>query len=95
MPRTERICRWIFGLNPTTGDYDIQFKTVRDVGMDYDMRRERILKERASFRDLNSKMEKIKTMEEFVKWLFTEHGAYSAKGWNSRKPVTGAVAKTY
>lgn len=95
MPRTERICRWIFGLTPTTTDYDIQFKTVRDVGMDYDMRRERVLKERASFRDLTQKMEKIKTMKEFTRWLFTEHGAYSVKGWNSRKPVTGAVAKTY
>ncbi|UCH95510.1 MAG: YdcF family protein [Candidatus Aminicenantes bacterium] len=79
MPRTKAIFQWVYGLKSPCrpNDYTLTFDEVPDQGMDKELLQVRIQKEQKSLENVLRLKEKIRTFEDFHRWLFTEHGAYS------------------
>lgn len=79
MPRTKAIFQWIYGLKTSPGhnNYTLDFEEVPDRGMEEDLLQMRIQKEKQGLENVLHLKEKIHTFEDFLRWLFTEHGAYS------------------
>lgn len=77
MPRTENIFKWVFGLSPASFSYELSFEAVSDVGMDEKALKARKISEKANLASLLLTKRRIHTLEEFHKWLFAKHDAYS------------------
>jgi hypothetical protein len=80
MPRTKAIFQWVYSLKARCGqnDYKLFFEAVPDRGMDEELLKLRIQKEKKSLENVIALTKKLRTFKDFHKWLFTEHGAYSA-----------------
>ncbi len=79
MPRTKAIFQWVYGLNsPYMGkSFDLNFEEVPDEGIAEDILSARIEREKTSLQNVLRLQKEIRTFQDFHKWLFTEHGAYS------------------
>ena len=78
LARCEAAFRWIYGLAPKMHSYELTFEPVSDPEMPADLLALRCTKERESLADLLRLSERIQTMQDCHRWLFTEHGAYNA-----------------
>ncbi len=76
MPRVKAICEWIFHLKPSPR-YKLEFVSVSDEGISDDMLAPRRLREMKSTQNIMAMRKHIKTIQQFVKWLFSEHQAYA------------------
>jgi hypothetical protein len=76
MPRLEAVFRWVYGLG--TPACEVDFEAVADAGLDREALRARAEKERASLAAFELLRARIATLEELHRYLFTEHGVYSA-----------------
>lgn len=76
MPRVESVFRWVYGLGAP--QCAVEFDAVPDAGMDAEALRARAEKERASLAMFESLRARVATFEELHRFLFTEHGVYSA-----------------
>jgi len=92
MPRSEEIFKWIFGLEPKH-DYNIEYITVSDEGLDENLIKSRTEKEKKSIQRLLNVEKNIKTMEQLHQWLYTVHDAY-AFGITPER-AKGEVVNTY
>lgn len=94
MPRTEIIFRWIFGLTPVDGAYELTFLPVPDAGIEPNALIARKQKEQVAISDLRRLTGRYRTLASFHKWLFTEHSAY-AVGKCSTGSLDGSVLQSY
>lgn len=92
MPRTEATFKWVYGLEPVVIS-SLEFKTVPNTGMPEDVLLARVTKERAALENLKPLVEKLSTLEDFHRWLFGEHRAYTV-GAKPRR-LSGRILDTY
>jgi hypothetical protein len=95
MQRTEAVFRWVFGLSPSRG-YELTFETVDNAGVSQQALETRAAKERAALEQFRPLAQRISTLSQLHRWMYTEHGAYA---WFLRedtfRPVEGSLAETY
>jgi uncharacterized SAM-binding protein YcdF (DUF218 family) len=80
MPRTQLIFRWVFGLGPLSQPYELTFKTTPSEQLQGASRMARFEREEESIRILSPIIEQCQDLSSLHQWLFTQHGAYAAKG---------------
>jgi hypothetical protein len=101
MPRTRAIFQWVFGLKPVKspgfpnagGDYVLFFEEVTDEGIDADMMAARKERESAALENVLHLQETIRTLEDFHRWFFRRHAAYSVSAQPER--VKGVLLNMY
>lgn len=76
LPRTQRVFEWIYGLTPRTSAYELEYQGVSDEGMDPAILAARQGKEAEALELVNGLAQRLTTMREFHRWLFTHHKAY-------------------
>lgn len=94
MPRTEIVFRWMFGLAPVQGAYELTFLPVADAGMDSNVLAARRKKEEEAMERLRNLTGRYRTLAAVHKWLFSEHSAYSVAD-RSTRVLEGAVLQSY
>lgn len=100
MERTKLIFDWICSLtdderNPSN-QYQIDYKSVINNGMNDEQLTARIEKERSSCEDLKLKIQRINNLSRLAQFLYVEHGAYQAKKLHVRRSQLDSVtASTY
>lgn len=77
MPRTKAIFEWVFNLPPSPHGYEMNFETSPDEGLSPPALSARVRREKNSLVNLNNTIQKIKSLEDFIIWLYTEHAAYA------------------
>ncbi|MEK7181163.1 MAG: YdcF family protein [Patescibacteria group bacterium] len=93
MSRTRAISEWVYSLTPQKNKYQLNFLSVSDIGIDPTIIKARSEKEKKSLKNILILREKIKTLESFHCWLFTEHAVYSYG--LKVKEISPKVLKTY
>ena len=78
LPRTKSIFQWVYGLEVDSTHYQLNFESVTDESIDRQILQARKEKERESLEQLSPIKRQVKTLQDFHKWLFSEHGAYAA-----------------
>lgn len=76
MPRTKEIFDWIYNLEPSL-DYNLDFREVPDIGMEEEVLEKRNKKESEGLEKIKELKKGIFSLEDFHKWLYQNHGAYS------------------
>jgi hypothetical protein len=76
MARVEAVFRWVYGLGAPS--CAVEYEAVADAGMDAEALRARAEKERASLAVFESVRARVGTFAELHRYMFTEHGVYSA-----------------
>ncbi|MGA3023576.1 MAG: YdcF family protein [Bryobacteraceae bacterium] len=94
--RAEAVFRWVYGLGPPVVPYEFRFESVADPAMDAAVLQARVERERQRLGALANLTERITTMHDFHRWLFTEHDAYNAarRGFGAGQ-VTGPTIESY
>ena len=94
MPRTRAIFEWVYGL-PSPGNhvYELHFEAVPDEGMDEELLKIKIKREKERLEHVLRLQEEIRTFQQFHQWLFTVHGAYAAAVEPVR--IKGKILDTY
>lgn len=78
MQRARTVCEWIFGLEPITEPFELNFKEVPNKGLGKKALTSRIEKEGKRLEHLRSELiPRIHSLEELHRWIYTEHGAYA------------------
>ncbi|MBT4604944.1 YdcF family protein [archaeon] len=95
MPRSKIICDKVFNLNPNTMNYQLEFLTTENTGMPEDMLAIRTKKEQQRIEMFQTDHKDRATLQEFQKWLFTEHESYKAKGDTSKYVLTAQDSDSY
>ncbi|HYP07631.1 MAG TPA: YdcF family protein [Bryobacteraceae bacterium] len=93
MPRSRAIFEWVFGLTPER--YAMRFEATADDGLLPELVERRRQREAASLRALTRVIERVRDLPTFHRWFYTEHNAYTATGWTSRKPAPLDVMEIY
>jgi hypothetical protein len=94
LPRTKVVFEWVYGLKPSDR-YELQFEPVSDPEMPEELLAERRRKEEMSLSTLMPVRDRIATLPDFHRWLFTEHRAYSSLADGSRHSLDSTVLNTY
>eukprot|EP00127_Corallochytrium_limacisporum_P003394 Clim_evm22s149 gene=Clim_evmTU22s149 len=96
MPRTKVIFDWVFGLEPRE-DYEIRYISVKDVGMDDAVLKERQEREENSRLALVKRSKEIRTLKDFHRFFYMDHKAYSVAGAlnDDRGQINGDAKKSY
>ncbi len=79
MPRTRAVFLWMYSLTPKATAYDLDFEAVDDPTMPADVHAERCRKEQKSLDDFVTMKDRIATIGDCHRWLFSEHQAYNAE----------------
>lgn len=77
MPRTKAIFEWVFSLQPLHFEYELEFVTVSDEGLNEEIISARKEKEAESLKQFEETKKRINNFKEFHAWLFSEHAAYA------------------
>lgn len=77
MPRTEKIFRWVYGLDRDE-PFALTFLASPNTGMPEQVERERSSREAQSLKTLDATIERVNSMRELHAWLFREHNLYKA-----------------
>ena len=94
--RAEAVFRWVYSLEPHNHSYELAFEAHPDAEMDPAVLAARRERERDALERLAGPIERITTMPQFHRWLFTEHKAYNAaRSAFSDGQVTGATLQSY
>jgi hypothetical protein len=95
LARTQTVFNWVYRLTPAL-PYELGFRSVPDDGMDQSVLTERQAKERKSLEELTALAQRLTTLPDFHRWLFTEHDAYNSgrNGLGGRK-VAGDALQSY
>ncbi len=75
LPRTEALFRWIYSM---AGSFDLHFDATPNDGIDEQTLASRHEKENTALRSLTGLRNRIHSLEDLHRWMFTEHGAYAA-----------------
>lgn len=81
MPRSKAIFKWIYGFY----DLKVDFLSCSDKGVNKESLKARIKKELKSTENIKKLSSKIRTFEDFHKWLFNCHDCYSCEFKNNKK----------
>ncbi len=96
LERVQAAFDWVYGLTPNPTECGLHYQGVSDPEMDPALLRARIRKEREGLDELARLTTRITTMQDFHRWLFTEHRAYSGlSAGESVKPATGDFHDSY
>lgn len=95
MPRTENIFRWVFALQPTFENYELNFLSVTDEGMDKTALVTRKTAEKVNLAKFKLTKKRIRSFDELHKWIFTEHDAYSVSVSPHKLILNNNLLKTY
>jgi hypothetical protein len=79
MPRTQAVFLWMYSLTPKPTAYDLDFDAVDDPTMPADVYGERRRKEQENLEDFVRTKDRIATIGDCHRWLFSEHQAYNAE----------------
>jgi hypothetical protein len=90
MPRTEAAFRWIWEMPAPGGECALEFESVADAGLDVELLALRREKEQAGLVLLEELRERIRTFDNLHRWVFSEHGVYSAV-WRVEDGVDGRM----
>lgn len=90
MPRSEFIFRWVYGMEPARAT--LTFEAVPDEGLPASALMARRVREAESLERVRQTAERIRTLAELQRWLYTEHEAYRVNG---RPEGPGMAAGTY
>ncbi|MEK7137918.1 MAG: YdcF family protein [Patescibacteria group bacterium] len=93
MPRVRAIFEWIYSLTPKKNQYHLDFISVSDEGINPVIIKSRVQKEKQSLKTVLAIRKKIKTLNDFHRWLFAKHAVY-AYGLKIKK-VSPKTLKTY
>lgn len=93
MPRSQAIFEWVFGMD--RGRYTLRFEATADDGLSSVLLERRREKEAAALRSLRRVMERVRDLTTFHRWIYTEHNAYTAQAWTSRKASAPDVVEIY
>jgi len=93
MPRTREIFKWIFQLQPSLIEYQLVFESTPDYGLSQQALTARVQREKNSLAYLKSKIREIRTLNEFLFWLYSEHTAYTPN--RPHKPISENELKSY
>ena len=80
LARTEAAFGWVFSLAPRRQVYSLSFESAPDLGLDPAALAARREREASSLERLKGKIESIQTLEDFQRWLYSEHSAYAVGG---------------
>lgn len=80
LPRIEAIFRWVFSLLPVLVEYELGFAGAPDIGLSPTALNARRAREENSLENLAGKIQDIRTLADFRRWLYSEHAAYAVKG---------------
>lgn len=96
LPRTIVAFTWIYRLTPVATPYQLRFRGVADEEMDPSMLKARQERERKSLDAFKGLTQRLTTLKDFHRWLFTEHTAYSstATAFQERK-VADDLLRSY
>jgi hypothetical protein len=93
MPRSRDIFEWVYGLTP--GRYQLTFEATPDEGIEPRLLERRRAKEAEALRALQTVKARIRKQDDMHRWFMTEHKAYTAEGWTSRKASAPEVVEIY
>jgi hypothetical protein len=93
MPRSRAIFEWIFAMSPN--GYDLRFEATPNTGLSGHLLQRRQVKEAEALRSLATVMGRIRDAAALHRWMYTEHDAYTASGWVSRKASASEIAEIY
>lgn len=79
MPRAEAVFRWTFGLPGPGAGCKLDFLSAPNTGIPGPTLQARLEKERVSLARFRAVQSRIASLAGLHLWLFTEHGAYTAK----------------
>lgn len=88
LERVQAAFNWTYGLTPNPIECELHYEAVPDPEMDPALLRARIRKEREAIDELARLTIRIRTMQDFHRWLFTEHRAYSGSATPFRDTPT-------
>jgi DUF218 domain len=93
MPRTRAVFQWMYSLTPKAAAYELDFTAVDDPAMPPDVYAERCRKEQRSLDDFVGMKDRIATLGDCHRWLFSEHQAYNAerRGFGRRTLTEGTL----
>ena len=95
MERTKSIFEWIYNLKSNMDKkYDLYNYSVSDFGLGEDMLKCRNERERDSLTNILKLKERIHTIDDFSKWLYTEHNAYN-NNFISPENISEVCRKSY
>jgi hypothetical protein len=92
LPRTEFVFRWVYGLEPAHG-WELEFQGTPDVGMSAEALAARRAHEESRVEAMKGLAPRIRTVEEFHAWLYSEHDLYAVP--LRPQPLAGPVLETY
>ena len=93
MPRTKAIFEWLYGLDRQSGNYQLTFDPMPNIGVAADDLQARIDKEAESLSQFLKNTATIHTLQACHRWLFTEHTAYAFS--TIKKQAIGKSLNTY
>ncbi len=95
MPRTESVFRWIYSLHPLPIKFELEFLAATDEGMDETSLSARKKAEKENLARLEITREHIHDLQDFHRWLYSEHDAYRTGGWSLQRGMSDDLMKTY
>jgi uncharacterized SAM-binding protein YcdF (DUF218 family) len=93
LSRTEAAFNWIYGLEPRTLDYQLNYESTPNDGLSDKILSARVSREKKSLKALIPLRKKIKTVSTFQNWFYTEHGAYSVQA--QPENISGEILESY
>lgn len=91
--RTKTIFEWVFHLDPSPINYKLCYESTPDKGLSSIALAARIKREADSLKNINKTISKIKAIDDFLAWLYTEHAAYALA--KATKPISGDELESY
>lgn len=96
LPRTELAFTWVYRLTPLISPCELHFRGVADQDMDPSILKARREREQKSLESLNGLARRLTTIQDFHRWLFTEHTAYNSQAGAFREnSVAGDLLRSY
>lgn len=94
--RTEAAFRWVYGLTPLPGRFELDFDATPDAGISAEALAARRAHEASNLTNLRALIPRHTTVKSFHRWLYSEHRAYALEGLCADpERVSGPALDTY
>lgn len=93
MARSRAIFEWVYGMEP--GKYALQFEATPNDGLSGPLLQRRRDKESSAIVSLHTVLQRIRDLRALHRWMYTEHNAYTAEGWTSRRSSAPELVEIY
>lgn len=77
LPRTKAIFDWVFSLKPLQHNYILSFESVPAAGLSPAALKARQEREETSLNKLEPNIQRMRSIADFQRWLYSEHTAYA------------------